>query len=58
MQQQRRPNGNFAPFKPWSTILGEEQLPTFTATEDFEGTERLLREEIAEGWQKPKGELE
>ena len=30
----------------------------FETTEDFEGTEQLLREEIAEGWQKPKGEFE
>lgn len=37
----------------WST-----GFPTLAATEDFEGTEDLLRHEVAEGWQEPKGEVE
>ncbi len=33
-------------------------LPTFATSEDFEGTEALLRKEITEGWQEPKEELD
>lgn len=35
-----------------------ESFPTLDASEDFAGTETLLRAEIKEGWQKPKEELD
>jgi len=38
--------------------LKTEAIPTLYASEDFEGTETLLRKEIKEGWQEPKEECE
>ena len=46
----KTPSGTF-----W---LITESIPTLFASEDFEGTETLLRKEIKEGWQEPKKELE
>ncbi len=37
-----------------SPFTGTQFLPTLAASEDFEGTETLLRKEINEGWQEPK----
>lgn len=42
---------------PWHSIPRPGCL-NFYETEDFEGTEELLRKEIKEGWQEPKGEVE
>ncbi len=39
-------------------VLSPRAIPTLRASEDFEGTEALLRAEIAEGWQEPKRERE
>ncbi len=39
-------------------VINPAPFPTLVASEDFEGTEALLRAEIAEGWQEPKGERE
>ncbi len=39
-------------------VINPVSFPTLVASEDFEGTEALLRLELSEGWQEPKGERE
>lgn len=55
---QLKPNSR-SPSLAWSPfVAGPQFLPTLATSEDFEGTETLLRAEISEGWKEPKKELD